>query len=322
MHLAKVNGELVVAVKGLKGTCPHCGLDVLARCGEWKRAHWAHRSRKDCDSWQAGKETDWHLEWKKEVGLSYAEKRINKDGIYHIADICIPRKGDGGDLIIEFQNSPITAKEIRRREDFYGKGLIWVLKIKDVENHFTISRDYLDDYLNWSFEPRFKLHFENAPGEDNPYIITVPSLNYDKDYERFILDMGFVFDDSCIEVNEKAERRGYGMSLIRKYKKDCKLIPYSERYDYVEYFNSQKRMRYSKVISKRKTHRTSYRWKYAKLQFFEAKCPIFIDLNKDEIFQIQNGQLQFGAAGVLFRKEDFIARIRQRIREASELTPL
>lgn len=192
MHLAKVNGELVVAVKGLKGTCPHCGLEVIARCGDWKRAHWAHRSRKDCDSWQVGKETDWHLDWKKEIGLSYAEKRINKDGTYHIADICIPRKDDSGDLIIEFQNSPITATEIRRREDFYGKGLIWVLNIKTIEKHFTISRDYVDEYLNWSSEPKFKLHFENAYGEENPYTITVPSINYDKEYERFKFTLLFV----------------------------------------------------------------------------------------------------------------------------------
>jgi hypothetical protein len=71
-------------------------------------------------------ETPWHRDWKNEFPAEFREKAfIDKErGEWHRADIytlC--------GTAIEFQNSPITEKELLSREAFYPK-LIWVLNGK------------------------------------------------------------------------------------------------------------------------------------------------------------------------------------------------
>ena len=43
MFRALVNNIEVVATKGAKGICPHCGADMTAKCGNVKVNHWAHK---------------------------------------------------------------------------------------------------------------------------------------------------------------------------------------------------------------------------------------------------------------------------------------
>jgi len=70
--------------------------------------------------------TEWHRQWQECFSEQYREI-VHKDpetGEKHIADIKIPIAGK--ELVIEFQNSPISAKEIQSREHFY-KDMIWVV---------------------------------------------------------------------------------------------------------------------------------------------------------------------------------------------------
>jgi Competence protein CoiA-like family len=51
MLLADVGGARMPPAGTGRGTCPHCGAPVIARCGAHVAWHWAHESRADCDSW-------------------------------------------------------------------------------------------------------------------------------------------------------------------------------------------------------------------------------------------------------------------------------
>ena len=112
----------------LHGKCPHCGGEVVAKCGNVKAHHWSHVSGEMCDKWWENK-TEWHIQWQNLFPKEWHEKRINnKNGNdWHIADICT---ADG--LVVEFQHSNITADEQQERENFYKimpRNMIWVVDI-------------------------------------------------------------------------------------------------------------------------------------------------------------------------------------------------
>lgn len=131
MLIAKVNGERCHATKGAKGVCPFCGAEVIAKCGEQKRPHWAHKSRKECDSWH-DKETEWHLMWKNYFPIEWQEiiKYDEQTGEKHIADVCTPQG-----FTLEFQHSHIKPEERRSREAFY-KNMNWVVDCTRLHNDY------------------------------------------------------------------------------------------------------------------------------------------------------------------------------------------
>lgn len=98
-------------------SCPLCKQEMIAKCGEIKIWHWSHKSKKECDNWYEP-ESKWHINWKNEFPKEQQEVRIGN----HIADI----KTKSG-TIIELQNTPISLKEVKEREKFYGNKLIWLL---------------------------------------------------------------------------------------------------------------------------------------------------------------------------------------------------
>jgi len=60
LYALNKNEEKVRATPEVKGVCPICSCLVVAKCGEIKIWHYAHRN-KDCDSWYEP-ETKWHLD--------------------------------------------------------------------------------------------------------------------------------------------------------------------------------------------------------------------------------------------------------------------
>jgi competence protein CoiA len=94
---------------------------MVAKCGERKAWHWAHKGPRDCDSWWEN-ETEWHRNWKDQFPENWQEiVQYAEDGERHIADV----KTDDG-WVIEIQHSKIAPDERRSREDFYPK-LVWVV---------------------------------------------------------------------------------------------------------------------------------------------------------------------------------------------------
>lgn len=121
MKYALVNGQRQEAQPSRTGECPACGSPMVARCGEIKVWHWAHRGRRTCDQWWEN-ETDWHRNWKGQFPDDWQEIVLKAtSGEKHIADV---RTQQG--WILEFQHSYIKPEERESREEFYGR-MAWVV---------------------------------------------------------------------------------------------------------------------------------------------------------------------------------------------------
>jgi competence protein CoiA len=122
MNIALVNGQRQKAQLGLRGTCPECEQPVIAKCGEIRVWHWAHKVSSHCDSRWAN-EGPWHRDWKNEFPAEWQEFRHvdAKTGERHWADV----QTEHG-WVLEFQHSPIDPEERRSRDAFYPK-LVWVV---------------------------------------------------------------------------------------------------------------------------------------------------------------------------------------------------
>jgi len=121
MKFALIDGKKEEAKKGAKALCQFCGSELIAKCGEIKINHWAHKSKRNCDPWWEN-EGEWHRAWKNEFPTEWQEIiHHDENGEKHIADI-----KTGTDWIIEFQHSYLKPEERRSRNAFYNK-LIWVV---------------------------------------------------------------------------------------------------------------------------------------------------------------------------------------------------
>jgi len=127
MFYAQKNDDLIEASPKADGYCPNCKEQLISKCGEIKVWHWAHKTN-DCDTWHEP-EGLWHKNWKELFPKQNREVVIGE----HRADI----KLDNG-LVIEFQHSPISPKEIEEREQFYGN-MIWVFDASAFSDRFIIK---------------------------------------------------------------------------------------------------------------------------------------------------------------------------------------
>jgi|688.fasta_scaffold01162_38 competence protein CoiA len=118
MLKALVGGEEKLATPKENGVCPSCGSRVVSKCGSKVVWHWAHESLEDCDSWSEG-ETLWHAAWKSR--FAYTEVPLERGGERHRADAL-----SDSNVVIEFQHSALSPKEIDEREMFYDR-MVWVL---------------------------------------------------------------------------------------------------------------------------------------------------------------------------------------------------
>jgi competence protein CoiA len=121
MKFADIAGERCEALPGLSARCPSCGSAVIARCGDHRVWHWAHRGALVCDPWWES-ETEWHRAWKNEFPAGWQEIiQTARDGEKHVADV----KTKTG-MVIEFQHSFLKPEERMAREAFYMK-MVWVV---------------------------------------------------------------------------------------------------------------------------------------------------------------------------------------------------
>jgi len=121
MKFALVNGQKTEATKGAKGVCAGCGSDLVAKCGEIKTNHWAHKKNRNCDRWGEN-ETEWHRAWKGQFPIDWQEVvHRDKNGEKHVADV---KTNQGWGL--DFQHSYLKPEERRVRDAFYQR-LVWVV---------------------------------------------------------------------------------------------------------------------------------------------------------------------------------------------------
>ncbi|MBS1951937.1 MAG: hypothetical protein OJF59_000093 [Cytophagales bacterium] len=141
MRFALIDNNRVEAQPKQQGLCPNCSQPVIAKCGNKKVWHWAHRSIISCDSWWEP-ETEWHRNWKNNYPADWQEVTLfdEQTNEKHIADIRSIHK-----LVIEFQHSPIKPEERISRENFY-KNMIWVVdgsRLKSDYPRFRKGKDSL-----------------------------------------------------------------------------------------------------------------------------------------------------------------------------------
>jgi len=128
---AIVGGEKAEAQPGLRGTCSYCQSDMIAKCGQKRIRHWAHKSIASCDSWWES-ETEWHRTWKNYFPTEWQEV-THKDAVTgdrHIADVKTDKE-----FVIEFQHSAIKPNEVQSREAFY-KNMAWVIDGTRLKNDY------------------------------------------------------------------------------------------------------------------------------------------------------------------------------------------
>ena len=117
----------VEATPNVTAFCECCNSEVIPKCGTINIWHFAHKADADCDPWYEP-ESKWHRDWKANFSPECREVVIGK----HRADI--KTKG----LVIELQNSPISAEEIKEREQFYGN-MIWIINAEAFWDNFFIG---------------------------------------------------------------------------------------------------------------------------------------------------------------------------------------
>jgi hypothetical protein len=116
MKLADIEGNDREAQPGLAGKCRDCGHALVAKCGQHRVWHWAHRKSKDCDPWWE-QETEWHRSWKNQFPVAWQEiGHTAQSGERHRADV----KTESG-LVLEFQHSALSEAERVSREEFYAR---------------------------------------------------------------------------------------------------------------------------------------------------------------------------------------------------------
>lgn len=115
MEWAIQNGLKIKAYPNCKAVCPLCQGEVISKCGEIKVHHWCHKSNIDCDDWYEP-ESQWCLEWKNKFPIEMQEVTMQN----HRADIKTNKE------VIELQNTPLSSRDIRIRENFYGE-MVWLL---------------------------------------------------------------------------------------------------------------------------------------------------------------------------------------------------
>jgi competence protein CoiA len=111
MKFALINGIKTEATKGAKAICRFCESELIAKCGEIKINHWAHKDLTKCDHWWES-ETEWHRTWKGYFHVEWQEViHMDANGERHIADVKTDEK-----WVLEFQHSAIKPEERRSRK--------------------------------------------------------------------------------------------------------------------------------------------------------------------------------------------------------------
>lgn len=154
MRYALVNNEKAEASSELKGVCLGCGQPMIAKCGEQRLHHWAHFSKRNCDSWWET-ETDWHRSWKSNFPVEWQEVFLpdEQTGEKHVADV----KTEHG-LVIEFQHSHIDPQERMSREKFY-QNMVWVVDGTRLKRDCPRFTKAANDFRHTELQGFFSVYF-------------------------------------------------------------------------------------------------------------------------------------------------------------------
>jgi len=151
--------------KGISTRCQCCNEILIPKCGKIRIHHWAHNSN-HCDKWWES-ETEWHRDWKNQFPEDWREKikfDSENDNEKHICDIYNPNL----ELVIEFQNSPISVTELESREKFFNK-MLWVvnsvstqIELKPIEEGEKEIQKIMNDFLGQKLNEIIRIPHKNV----------------------------------------------------------------------------------------------------------------------------------------------------------------
>lgn len=205
--------------------CPFCHSEMITKMGKIKIHHFAHKNRIVCDEWYSENKGEWHRGMQKLFKKEYQEVIIYQDddkrtGVFHIADICIPKQ-DGTKLIIEFQHSPISVDEFLKRTVFYlGKEekpntLIWIFDFRDKEMRFyknpKCEKNEINIKWKWASKIFTYYNFKNNWAKKIKIVFYVQDKNWTPDLEKrkeYYQSHSFedIYDNCCIYVDRLRRR--------------------------------------------------------------------------------------------------------------------
>ncbi len=206
MKFGLFNGKRVVAKPHVKGAvCPKCHTELIAKCGEIRVHHWAHKNKLQCDDWIED-DNEWRSQWLDSFLEDWQEPLIERNGECHFADIQTPRN-----TVILLHQSHLTVEMIQTREDFYQTP-VWIVNTGRYKNE--VSR-----FLH-SFEKAWIKGLKGSSGKLEVKIIS--EFNVDKVFRKEWLTARFPVFFDYTTTNEDKEH-GYGRMLDFVW---C-LMPYS-----------------------------------------------------------------------------------------------
>lgn len=262
MQFALYNSKKHSAQPALKGTCLHCGNEVIAKCGAKNIWHWAHVKSGDCDAWSEP-ETQWHRDWKDKFGTEYSEIRIIKNNVYHIADVL-----NNTGIVFEFQNSAISSEIIKAREEFYGSKMIWLINGISFKDNFVI---YEEDFIkSWKVTILNEFDATRYPQFRNALIIEDWQVRSDP-VKRFLKNKGFDYSPDFklyfldLYKNKYANRE----QLILKIEEEILDL-------YLKHHHTT-------------STRVEFVWEHFRRSWQEAQRPVFIDFGDDILLHVTAG---------------------------------
>ncbi|SMD44825.1 Competence protein [Aquiflexum balticum DSM 16537] len=171
MRYAIVNGTKTEATKGLKGICPSCRSELIAKCGERKINHWAHIGVRSCDPWWEP-ETEWHRTWKSNYPVEWQEVFLTDEETdeKHIADIRTSHN-----LVVEFQHSYLDKAERTSRERFY-KNMVWIVDGTRLKRDYPRFLKGRENFRNTNMRGIFKVDLIEEVFPENWLTSSVPVI--------------------------------------------------------------------------------------------------------------------------------------------------
>lgn len=143
-------------------TCPVCNGHVILKRGAINIDHFAHESNSCEDHWNYDM-SEWHKRMQNYFPKEAQEVVVTYRGKKHRADVLI------NDVVLEFQNSPITASEFEDRNEFFknaGYRLAWVFNLGQIPESDLYISEKNENMMIWKHPMRI---FANADylGENN-----------------------------------------------------------------------------------------------------------------------------------------------------------
>ena len=140
--------DIADAITDQEYFCPVCHSPLLIKDGEINAKHYAHKSGACMDDWNYDM-SEWHRRMQSFYNFENREVVLKYNGKTHRADVMI------NDTVIEFQHSPISAKEFMDRNIFFqnlGKRIAWVFDVTEQFENESLYFSGNDDKLLYTWK--------------------------------------------------------------------------------------------------------------------------------------------------------------------------